>query len=284
VLNAEAIFDQYATRLEKRAAQAAGGVIQGAATVAGAAAKDDDALGLTRNQLNSAFGQIDRRTDLDPLQSPEVLSKQLEYEALQSMQDRHNETMLGKIDLFNQTALGSFLSYGDMMIAAEEAKNVNIGELGGDLVRMAVQSSGALGKIGKAFAIAQTIWSTGTAIMRAYEQLGPIKGTIAAAMIAAKGAMQLASIKKTNIGTGGSIVGAGGGGGITAATPALSDNVAGAQPQDARAVSQVVINGNIFSSQETAEWIIGQIRDAVESRDVVFISSNSRQAMELAGA
>jgi hypothetical protein len=74
-----------------------------------------------------------------------------------------------------------------------------------------------------------------------------------------------------------------GGGGITAAAPALGDNVSGVQQQDQRAISQVVINGNVFSSQETAERIIGQIRDAVESRDVVFISSNSRQAMELVG-
>jgi hypothetical protein len=202
--------------------------------------------------------------------------------ALQAIQDEHDQTMLGKLELFEQTRLGSLLSYNDLMINAEMAKNMTLGDMAFDLVRMAAQSSGALGKVGKAFAIAQTIWSTGTAIMRAYEQLGPIKGTVAAAAIAAKGAMHLANIKKTNIGVGGSLAGVGGGG-ITAAAPALGDNVSGVQQQDQRAISQVVINGNVFSSQETAEWIIGQIRDAVESRDVVFISSNSRQAMELVG-
>jgi hypothetical protein len=95
------------------------------------------------------------------------------------------------------------------------------------------------------------------------------------------GAAQLANIKRTNINGSGSIVG-GRGGGVTAAAPALSDNVTGAQPQqEIQSATQVIIQGNVFSSQETAEWIIGQIRDAVSSRDVVFISANSRQAMEL---
>jgi hypothetical protein len=233
------------------------------------------------DSLQGAGRQIER--DLDVMSDPKLLREIEINSALQAIQDEHNQTMLGKIELFEQTRLGSLLSYNDLMINAEMAKNMTLGEMAFDLVRMAAQSSGALGKVGKAFAVAQTIWSTGTAIMRAYEQLGPIKGTVAAAAIAAKGAMHLANIKKTNIGTGGSLAGVGGGG-ITAAAPALGDNVSGVQQQDQRAISQVVINGNVFSSQETAEWIIGQIRDAVESRDVVFISSNSRQAMELAGA
>jgi hypothetical protein len=104
----------------------------------------------------------------------------------------------------------------------------------------------------------------------------------AAAMIAAQGVAQLANIKKTNIGSGGGIAGAKGGG-VSATSPSLSDNVQAAQPMEQQKSTQVIIQGNVFSSQETAEWIIGQIRDAVESRDVVFISQNSRQAMELAG-
>ena len=72
------------------------------------------------------------------------------------------------------------------------------------------------------------------------------------------------------------------GGGTSAA---LGDNVKAATPEDTtKSVSQVVIQGNVFSSAETAQWIIDQIRDAVSTRDVTFISSNSRQAMELAGA
>jgi hypothetical protein len=112
----------------------------------------------------------------------------------------------------------------------------------------------------------------------------PWPGNIAAAALAAAtGVAQLANIRKTNIGSGGSIAGARGGGGASLSAPNLSDNVSGAQPMEKQTSTQVIIQGNVFSSQETAEWIIGQIRDAVESRDVVFISQNSRQAMELAG-
>jgi hypothetical protein len=291
ILNPEQVYTRYSAMLDKltqdalrrtQELQGAGLSARGAAG-AGAGAAADRARGgfSVEGSLQGAGREIDRA--LDVMSDPKLLREIEINSALQAIQDEHNQTMLGKIELFEQTRLGSLLSYNDLMINAEMAKNMTLGEMAFDLVRMAAQSSGALGKVGKAFAVAQTIWSTGTAIMRAYEQLGPIKGTVAAAAIAAKGAMHLANIKKTNIGTGGSLAGVGGGG-ITAAAPALGDNVSGVQQQDQRAISQVVINGNVFSSQETAEWIIGQIRDAVESRDVVFISSNSRQAMELAGA
>jgi hypothetical protein len=191
--------------------------------------------------------------------------------------------MLGKIEAFNETALGSILSYGQMQIDFEQSKGDIIGGLANNLVNTAMQAGGRLGKFGKALAIAQTIWNTGQAVMTAMAQV-PWPGNIAAAALAAAtGVAQLANIRKTNIGSGGSIAGARGGGGVSLSAPNLSDNVSGAQPMEQQKSTQVIIQGNVFSSQETAEWIIGQIRDAVESRDVVFISQNSRQAMELAG-
>jgi multidrug efflux pump subunit AcrA (membrane-fusion protein) len=49
-------------------------------------------------------------------------------------------------------------------------------------------------KLEKATNIAQTIMNTATAVMRAYKDLGPVAGIVAAAMIAAMGAVQLATI------------------------------------------------------------------------------------------
>jgi hypothetical protein len=250
----------------------------GAAGAAGAGSRGGPLL--SKDLLKDTGRAI---ADFDPLADPQVL-RQIEINsALQAVQDAHDQTMLGKIDLFNQTALGSLLNFGQQQIDFEQNKNIILGELAANLANTAIAAGGKLGKFGKALAIAQTIWSTGQAIMKAWAELGPIKGGVAAALIAAQGVAQLANIRKTNIGSGGSIAGARGGG-ISASAPSLNDNVAGAQPQQQeQAVTQVVIQGNVFSSQETASWIIEQIRDAVQTRDVVFISSNSRQAMELAG-
>lgn len=277
-LNAQQIFDQAAARAEARAATAAArnagaqGEASGFGAAAGKAGKAPK-LELSRETLRSA--------EFDPFTDPRVLETMQVNDALAAIEDAHAQTMIGKIEAFEQTRLGSILAYQDMTLAAEQAKNMTLGEMGNELAMMAVQQGGKLGKIGKAYAIAQTVWSTSTAIMKAMAEVPYPANLAAAAMIAARGAAQLANIRKTNLGGNGSIVGAGGGG--VPATSTLSDNVGGVQKAaEQQTVGQVVVNGNIFSSQETANWIIEQIREAVSSRDVVFINANSRQAMELA--
>ena len=44
-----------------------------------------------------------------------------------------------------------------------------------------------------------------------------------------------------------------------------------------------ISNDRLFAAQETVDWLTEQIGAAVMDRDVVFISGNSRQAMELRG-
>ena len=44
------------------------------------------------------------------------------------------------------------------------------------------------------------------------------------------------------------------------------------------------MQGNLFSARETADWLIEQLSDAVNNRDVVFINGASRQAGAIAGA
>jgi hypothetical protein len=232
------------------------------------------------SQRNAIGGGLESLTGInDVLSDPRyLLEKSLEESLTQLAIDKGAERV-AVVEQTNQSLLSSLLSTNDAMISAEEYKNQTLGESLGSLVGLALQQGGTLGKIGKAYAIAQTIWSTSTAIMRAMSEVPYPANLAAAAGIAAKGAMQLANIKRTNIGGGGSIsAGSNGGGGTGTQAPAATRPPG--EDTD-RSVSQVVINGNVFSSQETANWIIDQIRDAVTTRDVVFINSNSRQALEL---
>jgi hypothetical protein len=287
LLNVSAIFDQASKDAEARAAeviarwtQAQGGVaaLGGAA---GAAGKDAKAGKQRPYELSAGTLYMEK---LNPFDDPRVMQELEINDALQAIQDQYAETTLGKLAAFEDTKLGMMLTSSSLMQQIEWNKNATLGDAMTNLVGLASQQSGTLGKIGKAFAVAQTIWSTGTAIMKAMAEVPYPANIGAAASIAVMGAAQLANIKKTNLGSGGTIA-ASKGGGAAVGGPVLSDNVAATRPQESeRSATQVIIQGNVFSSQETAQWIIEQIRDAVSTRDAVFISSNSRQALELAGA
>jgi hypothetical protein len=57
----------------------------------------------------------------------------------------------------------------------------------------------------------------------------------------------------------------------------------GLQQQQPSRIAQVVVQGSVFSSRETADWLIGQLSEAINDRDVVFINGNSRQAGLIGG-
>jgi metallophosphoesterase superfamily enzyme len=82
------------------------------------------------------------------------------------------------------------------------------------------------------------------------------------------------------VATGG--LGSSGAGNVEAARGATQGNADQAQMQSQR-VAQVVIQGNVFSARETADWLIGQLSEAINDRDVVFINGNSRQAGLIGG-
>jgi hypothetical protein len=72
---------------------------------------------------------------------------------------------------------------------------------------------------------------------------------------------------------------------VTATAPALSDNVGPqGQPLEQQSAVQIIVNGSLFAAQETVDWLVTEIGNAVNSRDLVFINGNSRQAMELSGS
>ena len=214
---------------------------------------------------------------------PQLLYQQQVYDALEVAHDEYSQTMLGKVDTFNQTWLGAALTNNDLLMQSEEYKNVTLGQGVSELVSVAIQQGGALGKFGKAFAIAQTIWSTGTAIMNAFAQVPYPANIGVAAAIAAKGVMQLAQIKKTNIGSGGSVAASGGiSAGGASPLPSSVPAAAASTESDRKSASQIIIQGPILSGQQSAEWLLDILRQATDA-DMVFMTGNSRQAMEIRG-
>jgi hypothetical protein len=282
VFNAAAVFDEKSREFEARAAAAAARATaaQGAAAGVGIGA----AAGATADRSGLLTVSKESLGKIDPQLDPEVLRQTSINDTLAAVQDAHNATMLGKIEAFEQTKLGMLLTNADLMQQIEFNKNATLGDAMSSLVGLAIQQGGALGKAGKALAIAQTVWSTGQAIMKAMAEVPWPANIAAAANIAAMGVAQLANIKRTNIGGAGSITAGRGGGASAAASPALSDNVGPqGQPLEQQTAVQIIVNGSLFAAQETVDWLAEKLGEAVSSRDMVFISNTSRQAMELRG-
>jgi hypothetical protein len=282
-LNAATLFEEASQRMEKSAARIAA-VTNGPAGAYDPNAARRAAGGETNAVRDPSLLSKDNLGRLDPLSDPQVIEQISINDTLQAVTDAHNATMLGKIEAFEQTKVGMLLNSAELQQQIEFNKNATLGDAMSTLVGVAIQQGGALGKAGKAVAIAQTVWSTGQAIMKAMAEVPWPANIAAAAGVAAMGVAQLANIKRTNIGSSGSIV-AGRGGSIGASAPSLSDNVQGttATPMQQQSAVQIIVQGSLFAAQETVDWLTEQIGAAVMDRDVVFISGNSRQAMELRG-
>lgn len=297
IVKAGTIFDAAQAEYEAKAAAAAArnaaanGATSGAGTVTGAvsagydprAARMSTDIGMDGSDIKAtAPGAIkDATTD------PRYLLEQQVGLALNELAAQQSAERLGLVDQTNRSVLDSLMLNNDYMIAAEQAKNATLGQSLTSMVGLAMQQGGALGKFGKAFAIAQTIWSGGTAIIESYKNAGGFPmGIPAAAAMAATVAGQLANIKKTNIGSGGSVPSAKAGGSSGGSSAALRDTVqtgAQAQPLQQQSAVQIIVQGSLFAAQETVDWLTEKIGEAVNGRDVVFINSSSRQAMEIAG-
>lgn len=102
------------------------------------------------------------------------------------------------------------------------------------------------------------------------------------AAVAAAGAVQLAKIRAMQYFEGG----VGGGGGVSpglqlaSPTPTQSEAAAPTPTGDPR-VAQIIVQGNVFSTQESADWFLEQISAHINDRDKVVISRTSAQAREL---
>jgi hypothetical protein len=279
---AESDFSAKAAAASARATSAQGafgaapGALAGGTAAAGKAATDRERLTLSSATLYAT-------ANVDPTLDPIYQQQAGTNEAILELQSQFAQTRLGQIQALEDSTIGMLLNSHSMQLAAEESKNVTLGDSMSMLAGMAVQQGGVMGKIGKAYAIAQTVWSTGTAIMKAMAEVPYPANIAAAASVASMGVAQLMNIKKTNVGSGGSIAGVKGGGGSTSA--AVSDNVA--QPRstesDQKSAVQIVVQGNLIETGSTATWLAEMLGNAINNRDLVFINGNSRQAMELKG-
>jgi hypothetical protein len=157
---------------------------------------------------------------------------------------------------------------------AERSMQIGTAQLAADLLQQFAGKSKiaalAVIAINKALAMAQVIQATGVAIMRAYADLGPIAGSVAAASIATLGAVQLGLIAATGLveayqatqgGGGGSINTGGGfgGGNINPGTTPLP-----VTDVSAREVTVIHLHGDVFTKdmvRDLLEQLGESIRD-----------------------
>ncbi len=292
IVRAGEIYAQAEADYKAKAAAAAAANAGGQGAGSGYQAPDSGKVGKTvdpfaginaqsNKTLDKAIGQFDPSTDL------EAMTAEARYKWREEREAAHQGTMLGLLSAFNDSWLGQILYAGEAQIAAEEYKNVTIGQMVGQFADMAIQQGGRLGKFGKAVAIASTIWNTADAVIKSYNQAGGYPWGIApAAAMAAAGMVQLAKIKSTNIGSSGSVAAASGGGGSASAgaSAAMPTSVAATRSteSDQKKATQIIISGPIVGGRESARVLLDLLQEAIDS-DMLFISGNSRQAMEIRG-
>jgi hypothetical protein len=139
---------------------------------------------------------------------------------------------------------------------------------------------------GKKLAKASVVVDTAAAIMRAFSDLGPIGGAIAAVGIGIAGIAQLANINRTQFGGGGGVSA----GGVnfpspTAGSPpsAIAPNNAAAFQTTPQSAINITIQGNVLGNDEfVTDTLVPILQDAINNNDTVLINGNSAQALELA--
>jgi hypothetical protein len=291
VFNAAEVFDAEAARLEARA-RAAASTVTGAVGVATGGGAGGGAGG--KAELTPAERREKYSDELAAKFKREYDLTAMHFSSLEMLAVSHADILAG-IDA-NATAqriqtasdfqyLQSDIqrAFGLQQLDFEAIKNSSIIDLAGEMFSALGGAGTKFFKVQQGFAIANAIINTAQGITEALKLPFPAS-LAAAAKVAAAGAIQIAKIKATNPGGSGGVATGGLGGGSSAAVPAAQQPVGNAaQAEQAPRIAQVVINGNLFSSRETADWLIGQLSDAINDRDVVFINGNSRQAGLLAG-
>lgn len=224
----------------------------------------------------------------------DALGNEVQLEAMRvlneqklEIHDEYNQAVVSKAQWREATVMELVAGSEEMQTQFRQAAHMSWADLIQMGVGMAAAGNSRLAKMQQALAIAQIVWSTGSAIMGAMKDVPWPANLAAAAKVAAMGAMQIAQVraaKYSESGGGAGSVGLGG----SSAGGAVADRAGASAPtgevQEARPVSQISIYGNVFSSQETADWLIEQLRDRVDNHDVMLFSATSRQAIELQGA
>ena len=286
ILNSANLFDEASARMEARAA-AASSSIQGAvgAATGGQGGKAAGAAGPANASVlgDQRIGATSDNALATQLKAQEKLTQD-ELTAI-TTEGKENRLLVWAAE--KQSLLDMFASSNEQLLTGQQIMEQGFVASLGQVLQQTGAHNKKIAKIQQGIALAQAIWSTARGVANALGSV-PFPGNLAAAaLVAAQGMMQIAAIKKAKYSEGGSSgsysAGGGGGGGSFGSESRLPDTMPANEQQQARGQSQIVINGNIFSSRETAQYLIDEISKAVTERDVVLIGKNSRQAQELVG-
>mgnify|MGYP005842843191 CR=1 FL=1 len=176
--------------------------------------------------------------------------------------------------------------------AAERGKNAVVGALN-TLASQSKAAQVAMLAFEKGKAIADVITLTQVAAARAMAELGPVLGPPAAAAIKAAGAASVGLIASQSVqqaqgggsGAGGGFGGSGSlsGGGDSRPTPSLPNPAESVRERDQNAASgriELVVRGE---GDGVVRAFADELQRSIDDGDAVFISRDSRQAMEIRG-
>lgn len=264
------------SRARAEAAVAEQAARDAAAKAGGLTLGGDDAIGLTQQQ------------NFDIINAAAAAAA----EAQKQIQRDLTDFTLGEL----QRQSEAFQNAKNFEIATEQAAQQQIAELKAGAYSSAISAlqafAGRSEKTAKALVIIEKGRAIAVAAMNTYEAVthqlksgDPYTAFARAAAAGAYGAAQVAGIAATAYGQMRNISAAGGAPIGSPQNPVFTnpqseDQQFGAQQQT---VTQVIIQGDVFSSSETVEYLINKIREAVDDRDVVIIGSNSRNAQDLLG-
>lgn len=172
-------------------------------------------------------------------------------------------------------------TFGLQEIKFEEIKDQSIIEIASNMFSVLARENTKLAKIQQGIALAQTIWSTASAIMKAFETLPWPANLQAAAKVAITGAIQVAKIKSTNYSAGsvsGSAATLSGGSSVGAARDTSTQDVP--DVTGAQGATTVYMSGMI--TRDIVDYMIEGLREGFD-RDVILIPSGSLQAQVIRG-
>ena len=162
----------------------------------------------------------------------------------------------------------------------EQIKSQSILEIATQLFTGMSGVSKKFAKVQQGIALAQAVWYTASGVANALRSVPFPANLVAAAKVAAFGAVQIAKIKSTSFDNPSGSIAIGGGVGGSDALNKTDVGETVATGATAKAGTTVYISG--FISRNTIDELVTVLRDEVD-RDVTIFGSNSRQAFDTAG-
>lgn len=255
------------------------------------------ALKINVDELGMAFARLDQSiADIQQARSSEAL--QLVTEAVLEGQRQIEQQVTSEFQAELDKRVAASQAARQFELTQEQALQQSLRGLRAGTVNAAISAlqsfaghskkvAIALVLINKARAIATVIQDTAAAAVKAIAVYGPTPAGFAAAATAkAFGAAQIALIAASGLGEIQSINRSGGAPPGSPANPIFTSGPGDQQELGAstQRTVQVTVQGNVIGNQQFIDDLIESIRDAVDGKDVVLISSTSRNAKELLGA